>query len=300
MKNGFDACAPSRLMSSQLWFASIITQAIDGQSRLPELTPSGMALAAEAARYIKPSRALQPARRIELYAQQYWWRLLNALHDTYPLATRLFGYHDFNCTIAMPYLLRYPPNHWSLNHLGDHLLAWVQEEYHASDKPLVQDAVLLDAAYLANFLAPQQTPLELPAGVASSQDFSPLLHTKLYLQPSLHFFQFSYDLLSFRTEFLKESPDYWVDHDFPPLNAAKTPFVLFRNWQGHAVWDEISAAELKLLSRFKGGATITEACAWLEREGGELYAQAESSLHLWVQGWIIKKWLAIEGPILKG
>lgn len=293
MKTDFDQASPEMLKLHQTWFASIITQPIDEASRLPLKAPSGADLQEEAWNYIKPGPVLQPAQRIELYAQQYWWRLLNTLQDTYPLVTRLFGYRDFNLVIGMPYLIKYPPTHWSLNLLGASLPQWIEESYHASDKSLVLDASKLDYAYLSSFLAPEKKPLDVK-DLPDSDDFSYLLTARLYLQPFLYFFDFSYDLFTFRQQFLQESADYWVDHDFPPLTPTDKPFVLFRNVHGQTVWDPISPAELKLLSYFKAGATIESACDRLEVECPEAFAEAERHLHHWIQAWIIKKWLSLE------
>lgn len=289
----YDKTSPEFLKKTQVWFASIITQSIDEDSRIPAISPSGKLIEEEACRYIRPSPTLRPAQRIELYAQQYWWRLLSALQECYPLVTRLFGYHDFNRTLAIPYLMAYPPDHWSLNLLGMHFPTWVYKNYTGSDKQLVYDSAVLDAAYHESFVAKACKPLDL-ADKKDSADLSDLLKKKLYLQPFIHFFQFDYDLFSFRMEFLNESPEYWIEHDFPALNKVDTPFVLFRNLHGHIAWDTIPLAEMKLLSCFKKGATIERACEWVEQQDAATSHEAENKLHIWLQGWIIKKWLSLE------
>ncbi len=287
----YDKTAPTSLKKSQEWFASIITQPIDEDSRIPAISPTGVSIEEEAFRYIRPSPTLRPAQRIELYAQQYWWRLLSTLQEIYPLVTRLFGYHDFNRQLAIPFLIAYPPDHWSLNLLGIHLPQWIHDNYTSSDKQLVYDAALLDAAFHESFVAKASKPIE--ATVAKTpEDLAYLLDCKLYLQPFIQFFQFDYDLLTFRMEFLKEIPEYWIENDFPILNKEKTSFILFRNLHGHTAWNTISSAELKLLSCFIEGSTIEEACDWLEKQDAATFKEAENNLHIWVQGWIIKKWLS--------
>lgn len=292
----FDSRSPQMLKQTQLWFASIITQPIDEENHIPELAPSGAPIEKEAWDYIRPSHTLRPGQRIELYSQQYWWRLLNILQDVYPLVTRLFGYHDFNSTIGIPYLNKYPPNHWSLNELGEWLPRWVEDDYHASDKKLVLNAAEIDYAYHESFLAKQLKPVDLQ-DLPNPEDFAYLLSQTLYLQPSLLlFFHFDYDIFTYRLEFLKESPEYWIEHDFPLLNASQTPYVLFRNPHWNSVWNTISLAEATLLNFFRGGASLDEACQWLEGQDAAISAEAEKNLHSWIQGWIIKKWLSLEKP----
>jgi hypothetical protein len=56
---------------------------------------------------------------------------------------------------------------------------------------------------------------------------------------------------------------------------------------------------MRLLTRFKSGSTIEQACEWLgeagEEGGGEgAIEEAEQNLHLWIQNWILKGWLSTE------
>lgn len=288
----FDRSSPKSLKQNQLWFAGIITQPIDVQSHIPHLAPSGLPIEKEACLFIKPSPTLRPAQRIEIYSQQYWWRLLNTLHEIYPLVTRLFGYFDFNQKIGIPYLTKCPPTHWSLNLLGDRLSQWVQEAYHNDDKKLVVDAAELDWAYHESFLAKTLKPLALE-DLPNPDDFSYLLSVPLYLQPAIRFFQFDYDLFDFRRQFLQEGPDYWVDHDFPVLKNAESPMILYQGPQGSIYWESLTLAEIQLLKQFKTGSTIEQACEWLGEVGRKDVEEAEENLHLWIQNWIVKKWLSI-------
>lgn len=155
----YDTKVPIKLKKIQHWFGSIIGRPIDEDSRMNPLSPSGNPMELEAYDFIKPSPTLRPAQRIQIYNQQYWWRLINHMHESFPLVIRLFGYHDFNRTIAIPYLVSYPPTHWSLNQLGDKLPQWVEEEYQADDKQLVYDAVRVDWAFSHSFVAAELEPI---------------------------------------------------------------------------------------------------------------------------------------------
>ncbi|MCE5319184.1 MAG: DNA-binding domain-containing protein, partial [Parachlamydia sp.] len=149
----YDSKVPTPLKETQQWFGSIIARPVDGNSCMDPISPSGQPIQVEASQYIRPSPTLQPAQRIQIYNQQYWWRLLNALQESFPLVTRLFGCHDFNISIGMPYLQKYPPCHWTLNVLGDNLPAWVEEYYSDDDRKLIRDAALIDCAFCHSFTA---------------------------------------------------------------------------------------------------------------------------------------------------
>lgn len=279
----FDAKAPPALKDVQLWFASIITRPIDNNSRMNPTSPSGIPMQEEAARYIVPSPTLEPSQRIELYNQQYWWRLLSVLQESFPFVLRLFGYQDFNALIAIPYLQRHPPNHWSLNVLGNDLPEWILKEYHSPDKDLVAAAAKIDWAFNDSFCAIQLPPL-LPSSLSGEEGQEGVSEKDLYLQPHIHLFELKSDLFDLRMQFVKEEPEYWLENDFPPLSAEKTyHFVMYRTPENTITWKEIGAAEYHLLQLFKKGCSIDKACEWLEERGDAFYEEAARNLHLWFQ-----------------
>lgn len=287
----FDKEAPNKLKKTQEWFASILVRTIDEDSRMNPVSPTGDCIEEEAFEYIIPSPALRPAQRIQLYNQQYWWRLLSILHDASPLVTRLFGYHDFNQVIGKPYLVQYPPNTWSLNSLGDRLPEWIEKEYHANDKKLVLDAARIDTALNIAFFAKQHQAVDAQA-VAGGID--KVLTRKMCLQPHIFLFDLRYDLFAFRKEMLKEEVEHWINHDFPQLvQDRKYYFVLYRNIHNNLNWEEIPYAAYCLLKLFSEAKTIEEACDWLEKQDDALYSEAAENLHLWFQEWIFKQWLYI-------
>ena len=288
----FDLKVPAQLKKTQIWFGGIIGRPFDENSKINPISPAGQPMELEAALHIRPSPTMEPVARIQIYNQQYWWRLLNALQETFPLLTRLFGYHDFNQTIAIPYLYKYPPDHWSLGVLGDKLAKWVEEDYHATDKPLIYDAAAIDYAFTKSFTAYQNK--RLGKDLLPEQSLENLLSESLYLQDSIHLFEMNYDLFEFRTVFLKNDPEYWIDNDFPPLKKEKRyHFVLYQNHNRDISVREVSAEEYQLLNLFKTGSTVDSACEWLEQQNNDVYREAMKNLHLWFQNWVMLNWLTL-------
>lgn len=275
---------PPELLGIQKWFASIITRPIDQNSQMISLSPSGCPMEQEAPLFISPGRKLSSAARIQIYNQQYWWRLLTILHRNFPTLTRLFGYTDFNLSIAMPFLTRYPSRHWSLAKLGDQLTAWLKEYYLNGDKELILAVAEVDWAYQALFFAPPPTYL-LPSTV--------LLSEKLCFQSHVKLFRFPFDIFSLREALLKKTVEFWMEApDFPPLCQNKTHFhLLYRMPNTHSVYREIGEGQWTLLNSIEKGLTIEEACEALERQGGAAYEEAAASLDLWVQEWMRQGWL---------
>lgn len=276
---------PSRLKCQQEWFAAVITQPIDQDSRINPTAPSGKSIVEEASHHILPSHTLEPHKRLELYNQQYWWRLLSTLHDLYPFLTRVFGYSTFNQQIAIPYLVKYPPFHWLLSLLGDRLPKWVDEAYIQDDRDLVLTVSSIDWAFNESFLAK-----ELEA-ITSKTD----LEKMFTLQPHIHLFEFASDLFKAREAFLKEDPDYYLDHPFPEIQPAKSPyFILFRNQQNSVQVKSLSQPEYAMLSFFQRGASIDDLVKWVTTQDNSFQQEVAQNLEKWIGGFVSNRWLTLE------
>jgi len=268
---------PKMLKETQRWFASIITRPIDINSKINPVSPSGQPIVKEAKQFILPSPTLEPHQRIEIYNQQYWWRLLTILHENLPLLVRLFGYTDFNQTIGFPYLCAYPPDTWSLNPLGTRAVDWVEKHYNKEDRDLVLNATKVDVAYNDNFFIAENTPL------------NDLTEDPLTLQPTVSLYRLDYHLFPFRQEMMNEEPEYWEEHPFPELVKEKDVCtILYRNQSHNMCFEEIDLAEHFLLSLFQKGSTITEACNVLEQQDSEMVSHAEKHLTEWFQKWVMR------------
>jgi len=289
---GFDDKVPAVLKREQLWFGHIIGRPIDEDSKMDPISPSGQLMEIEAADHIAPSPTLRPAQRIQIYNQQYWWRLLNTMHEIFPLVTRLFGYRDFNRMISIPYLVKYPPRHWSLSLIGDRLEKWLEEEYHAKDKELILQSARLDWAFSDSFTTEKLPPLNAEQLIKLGDS-----DVKLFTQSHLYLFEMKYDLFKYRIDFLKNDPDYWINKDFPVLNRDKDYyFLLNRNEKNDIAWKEIPQAEYLLLNLFKNGSTIDNACQWLEEQHQSICDDAMDNMQCWFQEWTMRGWLSLHHP----
>lgn len=290
----YPVCEPSyQLKSTQEWFAGIITNRLGENEAIQPYSPHGCLIAEEAAKYIIPSPTLLPHQRMQIYNQQYWWRLLNTLHDNFPLVTRLFGRHAFNEKIGIPYLLIYPPNHWSLSALGERLPKWVEEYYREPDQSLVLNSSHLDWAFMASCIAPH---FPVPKFTQMIQENPESMASQIfYLQPHISLFTWNYDLFTFRTNFLKQDDDYWMDHRFPALPKGKKYFfALYRNIHNKLAWREIKKEEFILLQRFKMGTSITDVCEYIESQEPSIYEYAVNHLQQWLQEWAQAGFLTLQ------
>lgn len=265
--------APTSLHQLQQWFGAQIAQ---------RPNPSFKIEAENAPDHISPSATLLPSERIEIYHQQYWWRLLDALQKNFPFVTRLFGTLAFQSEIAIPYLVAHPPHHWALNTLGDTLPEWMQNFYFEEDRELIIKAAEIDRAAQKSFSIESCPPLDF-----TSLSPHEIVSKQLTLQPHLQLFKLKSDLFTFRDAFLEKEVDYWSSHPFPELKQGRCFAVLFRNLKNHIAWKPLTSAEFTLLSQFKTGSSIIEACEKIEEED---YNEAQESLSLWFHEWTFLQW----------
>jgi len=207
---------------------------------------------------------------LEVYHQQYWWRLLKTLQDNFPMVTRLFGYKSFNREIAEPYLMHHPPSHWALCQLGQTLPQWLQEHYQQSDRELVIQSAKLDAACGKTFWCAQK-----PTPIFTEE----ITQTKLWLQPHCKLFLHKIDLCLFREQLLKQEVDYYNRNPFPKIEPGPCYSLIFRNPKNAVVFERLSTAQYLLLSHFQKGDCIEEACAHLEQN------YPEADVGLWFHKW---------------
>lgn len=277
---------PTRLKELQYWFGGIIGQPIDINNNMNPVTPSGLPIEIEAAKYILPSLTLTPHQRIEIYNQQYWWRLLGIMHETFPFLTRLFGHTDFNQKLGIPYLHKHVPTHWALHPLGNMFPQWIDAYYHETDKELVLSAALIDYAYNNSFVAPPLPPVTL-------DQIGDILDKTLYLQSHVYVFNFNYPFFDFRKEMMTQEPEYWEENDFPPLEKIPTGYILWRDCYENIGWITLEPAEIAALQKFQDGCSLNSLCDWLAKQPKHISVPANNHLQEWTERWFVNEWLTI-------
>ncbi len=261
----YDDKVPMRLRELQQWFGGVVGRPLGNGGALSY---------ADADEYLLASPTLEPWQRIELYNKQYWYRLIDVYQENFPLLVRLFGYDDFNVSLVIPCLAERPPDHWSLDLIGQQLVDWIERSYHAKDRALVLDAARVDFAVTSAFSA-----ADLPLLV------EPSLDTRLCLQPHVHLLKLSRNLLQFRDQVLSQPPEHWYDAPFPETAAGEC-FAIYRTRQQKVQWRELAKAEYRLLALIQAGASLAEACDHLEQNEPLLVTEALEHLQHWCHEWL--------------
>src|ERR1700721_2353191 len=114
-----------------------------------------------AAQFIKPNQKLNSFERLEIYNQQYWYRLLESLQDDFPGLNAILGHKRFEKLITA-YLTIYPSRLYSLNPLGKNLPSFIKAEPQltAPDLDLAYDMASFEWAEIKAFDAPAKPILK--------------------------------------------------------------------------------------------------------------------------------------------
>lgn len=103
--------------------------------------------------FITPNDRLTGFQRLEIYARQYWFRLLDCLYDDYPALRALLGERRFH-RLCCDYLAAHPSTSWTLRNLGSQLATFISE-------PKTRDVARVEWAQTLAFDEPYQKPLSM-------------------------------------------------------------------------------------------------------------------------------------------
>ena len=76
---------------------------------------------------VLPSKSLTAIERLSIYANMYYWRLIDILADEFPTVQHVLGPEQFT-VVVKDYLERHPSKSYTLNQLGSRFPGYIEEE----------------------------------------------------------------------------------------------------------------------------------------------------------------------------
>ena len=98
------------------------------------------------------------ADRLDIYANMYFYRLLDTLKEDYPSVRAAVGDDRFH-NLVTDYLLQYPSSHPSLRYLGEHLQRFLSRYALGREYPYLADLARLEWDRVEMFDAADATPV---------------------------------------------------------------------------------------------------------------------------------------------
>jgi hypothetical protein len=116
----------------------------------------------ELARVVRGDAAQSAADRLDVYANMYFFRILEVLRQDFPSVLAALGDDGFH-NLVTDYLLAHPPERPSIRHVGARLPAFLDEHTSARERPWLADLARLEWARGFAFDAADAAPLTVDA-----------------------------------------------------------------------------------------------------------------------------------------
>ena len=246
--------------------------------------------------YIRPNDRLTSFERLQIYGQQYWWRLCGAFTEDFRGLHAILGQRRFD-RLATAYLSAFGSRSWNLRDLGQHLEGFMAShpELTAPRTALAFDMVRVEWANVVAFDGPEKACLD-PGKLAG---LSPR-RIRMGLQPYITLLELRHPV----DHLLKKLKD--ANLDSPTGTAPRRPrlsrkvtaaaahpslihLVVHRlDWSVY--YKRIDAEAFRLLSILQSGETLEGACSSLLSECNASNRLA-GKIQAWFADWMRFGWL---------
>ena len=113
-------------------------------------------------RLVASDDRMTPIERVEIYAQGYFYRILDVLKEDYPATLAVAGADNFH-NLVTGYLIDYPPTEPSIYFAGQHLATYLATHPLCERLPYLPDLVRLERIILESFHAADAQALDADA-----------------------------------------------------------------------------------------------------------------------------------------
>ena len=229
---------------------------------------------------IYPQGKLGAEARLDIYAQMYCARLLDALQEDFPRVTAILGEERFR-EIGRAYLRQFPSSHPSLRYVGSHFPHFLATQTDGTTFPFVGDLARLERARLDVFDAPDAASLQIedlqtiPAEAWATIRFQviPALQTLTCAWPV---------------------QQIWKDENFTQSDTLQPTMTVLRVWrQGFAVYQaSMDILEQTALAGMQAGESFASVCATVEPlvdATDDVSATVGSLLLRWIEDGILTR-----------
>jgi hypothetical protein len=199
------------------------------------------------------------AKRLDVYAEMYFYRLLDVLRGDYARLVRAVGDVAMH-NLATDYLLAHPSDDPSLRHLGRHFPAFLRGHPLAAERPWLSDLAALEWARVEAFDTADDAVLAREAVAAMPTEAWPA-----------HQFVLVRSARMIRLDWpVHEAWDALeAGADAPAIEVQATALLVWRTgWK--VVHRPADAGEAAALGALFGGASFAGVCEAVARKAGEL------------------------------
>jgi hypothetical protein len=252
--------------------------------------------AAVAERLVKPNDRLTAFERLQIYNQQYWWRLLGAFGEDFRGLLAVLGERKFD-RLAVAYLEACGSHSWNLRNIGSQLVSFL-ETNPALTHP--RTALALDVARVewARVLAFDDP--ERPVLTAKQIAKTPADRLRLGLQPYISLLELHHPVDELMRK-LKHNEIAAVSNAVAATHTRARKTVTVRRsrqpihlavhrFQYSVYYKRLDPEAHHLLVALRGGTTLEDACAEAFADSKELPQQSATRIQEWFARWMEFGW----------
>jgi hypothetical protein len=252
--------------------------------------------AAVAERFVKPNDRLTAFERLQIYNQQYWWRILGAFGEDFRGLRAVLGERKFD-KLAVAYLEACGSHSWSLRNLGSQLISFL-EKNPALISPraaLALDVARVEWARVLAFDDPEK-----PVFTAKQIARVPPDRLRLGIQPYVSLLELRHPVDELmrtlkHTEIAAVSNAVAATHTrrrkVVTVPRSRAPIHLAVHRLNFSVYyKRLDLEAYRLLLALRTGATVGEACATAFAESNELPEQIAARIQEWFARWMEFGW----------
>jgi hypothetical protein len=249
--------------------------------------------------FIKPNDRLTSFDRLQIYNQQYWWRLMGNFGEDFSGVRAVIGQRKFD-RLATAYLEQCGSRSWSLRDLGSELVPFLRAhpELTAPFSQLALEVAQVEWARVVAFDGPEQRPLA-PAALARM----PAGELRLRLQPYITLLELTYpvdDLLLKlkQSEVETGSVSNAVSAERPRRRVrlasapAKEPIYLaVHRLEFSVYYKRLDREAFRLLVAVQAGEPLDTACEQAFAASTALPEELAATVQEWFAHWMRLGWL---------
>lgn len=284
----FQVNSKKELLLLQRTFAEII--------RKPLLKGDRMKADLRAKSLMLPNDKLSEHERLELYAQQYWWRITRSFDDDFRSLKKLLGEKKYK-QLRDSYLYKLPSRSFTLRDLGSRLPSFIKSysKLTKNEKIAAFECASFEWGKIESYDSKEFSPLS-PEDV-TSHGFE---KKKLFLQPHIKLFTFNYPIhklirdlknvsygMSSNVERLDRSKRSKVSQG-TKLKQEKTYLVIHR-YENSVRMKCVSESQIKILNLFVKGCSLEK----IDKFTKIFKNVDDDELYSMFRDWISLKWLCL-------
>ena len=206
---------------------------------------------------VQSDERLSAEARVDIYANMYFYRILDALKEDFPATIAVLGDDNFHNLIT-GYLLEYPPTEPSLYYCGQYLRKYLRDHQLRESAPYIEDLVALERSSLEVFHGPDAATLAPDSLRGIDPADWPAI--KLKLHPAAQILALEWRV----SEVLRAIEN---GRPWEPAERDANKVVVWRR-DARVYYRDLEGVEAEALEAVARGVTFAEVCDLVAADGG--------------------------------